>query len=360
VRSPWIEIDLDKIEHNARTVVGLCAGHGIVVAGVTKGTCGLPEVARAMLRGGVTAIGESRMQNVRRLREAGIEAPLWLLRVPPLSQVAEVVECVDLSLNSELAVLAGLSEAALRRDAVHDVIVMVDLGDLREGVWPDDLVPFVREMRGLGGVRVVGLGANLTCYAGVAPSEHNMGLLARCARAVEEEMGEPLACVSGGNSSALPLIADGGMPERIDHVRIGEAILLGRETVGHSAWPDTHQDAFRLHAEVIELKEKPSAPVGEVGEDAFGRSPSFTDRGERRRALVNVGREDVDPQGLTPCDAGLQVLGASSDYLLLDVTDARSELAMGDVVRFSMSYGSLLAAMDSQYVEKKLLGGGGS
>ncbi len=97
MRSPWIEIDLSKVEHNAHTVVGLCARHGIGVAGVTKSTCGHPEVARAMLRGGVTAIGESRMENVRRLREAGIEAPLWLLRVPPLSQVEEVVESVATS-----------------------------------------------------------------------------------------------------------------------------------------------------------------------------------------------------------------------------------------------------------------------
>jgi predicted amino acid racemase len=359
VRSPWIEIDLDKIEHNARAVVELCARHGISVAGVTKSTCGNPEVALAMLRGGVTAIGESRMENVRRLREAGIEVPLWLLRVPPLSQVDEVVECVDLSLNSELAVLSGLSEAALRRGRVHDVILMVDLGDLREGVWPDDVVPFVRELRGLRGVRLIGLGANLTCYAGVAPSEHNMGRLVRCARAAEKETGERLVCISAGNSSALPLIAAGGMPERVDHVRIGEAILLGRETVRHSAWPGTHQDAFRLYAEVIEVKEKPSAPVGEVGDDAFGRKPTFTDRGERRRALVNVGREDVDPQGLTPSDPSFEVLGASSDYLLLDVTEARSVVAVGDVLRFSMSYGSLLAAMDSEYVEKKLLGTGG-
>jgi predicted amino acid racemase len=355
VRSPWIEIDVSKIEHNASTVVSLCEQHGIAVAGVTKSTCGHPEVARAMLRGGVTAIGESRMENVRRLRDAGIEAPLWLLRVPPLSQVEEVVESVDLSLNSELAVLAGLSEAALRRGLVHDVIVMVDLGDLREGVWPDDVLPFVRELRALRGVRLVGLGANLTCYGGVIPSEHNMRRLARCVEAVEVELAQRLALVSGGNSSALPLIASGHMPGRIDHLRVGEAILLGRETVEHSPWPGTHLDAFLLHAEVIELKEKPSAPIGERGADAFGRTPSFTDLGERQRALVNVGREDVDPQGLTPCDPRTQVLGASSDYLILDVTETEHAVAVGDVVTFSLHYGSLLAAMDSQYVEKKVI-----
>lgn len=355
MRSPWIEITLPRIEHNARVVVHLCAEHGIGVAGVTKSTCGNPDVARAMLRGGVTAIGESRMENVRRLQEAGIDAPLWLLRVPPLSQVEEVVERVDLSLNSELRVLAGLSEAALRRGRVHDVIVMVDLGDLREGVWPDDLPHFVRELQRLSGVRLVGLGANLTCYGGVIPSEHNMRRLVRCATAVEEAIGAPLAHLSGGNSSALPLIASGRMPARIDHVRVGEAILLGRETVGHTPLPGAHADAFRLHAEVIELKMKPSVPIGERGRDAFGETPAFEDRGQRRRALVNVGREDIDPQGLSPCDARLEVLGASSDYLILDVTEAESAVRVGDVVSFALSYGSLLAAMDSQYVEKKLL-----
>jgi predicted amino acid racemase len=297
------------------------------------------------------------MENVRRLREAGIEAPLWLLRVPPLSQVEDVVEAVDLSLNSELAVLAGLSEAALRRGRVHDVIVMVDLGDLREGIWPDDLLPFVRELRCLRGVRLVGLGANLTCYGGVVPSQHNMCRLARLAEAVEAETGARLPFVSGGNSSALPLIASGQMPPRIDHVRVGEAILLGQETATHSLWPGTHPDAFCLHAEVIELKDKPSEPIGERGTDAFGQTPGFEDLGERQRALVNVGREDVDPESLTPRDPRLHVLGASSDYLILDVTEAGDSVTVGDIVSFSLSYGSLLAAMDSHYVEKRLLGG---
>jgi predicted amino acid racemase len=212
VGRPYVAIDLDKIERNARAVVGLCAGHDISVTGVTKGTCGLPEVARAMLRGGVSSIGESRMENVRRLRRAGVDSPLMMLRIPPLSEVEEVVELVDLSLNSELSVLSGLSEAALRRGHPHAVIVMVDLGDLREGVWPDDLLRFVREVLDLRGIVLMGLGANLTCYGGVIPTEHNMGRLARYTDEVEKTFGVRLAWISGGNSSALPLIASRKMP----------------------------------------------------------------------------------------------------------------------------------------------------
>ena len=116
--SPYLTIDLDRIEHNARTIVGLCEQHGIEVVGVTKATCGRPEVAGAMLRGGVAAIADSRMENLQRLRAAGVPGRLMLLRIPPLSGVDEVVEAVDLSLNSELSVIAALSDAAARRGPV--------------------------------------------------------------------------------------------------------------------------------------------------------------------------------------------------------------------------------------------------
>ncbi len=353
---PVLTVHLDRIEHNARAIVALCREHGIAVTGVTKGTCGLPEVARAMLRGGVESIGESRIENVQRLRRAGISAPLLMLRIPPLSRAEEVVACVEVSLNSELAVLRALSEAALRRGRTHDVIVMVDLGDLREGVWPDDLVPFALELGRLPGLGLVGIGSNLTCYGGVIPTEHNMGRLVRCAEAVERACGLRLPWISGGNSSSLPLIASGRMPERVNHVRIGEAILLGRETVRREPWPGTFQDAFELRAEVIELKTKPSTPLGERGEDAFGGRTDASERGERLRALLDVGREDVDVAGLLPLDPRLAVLGASSDYLLVDATDAAGGLCVGDPVAFGLRYGALLAAMDSQYVEKQLVG----
>jgi predicted amino acid racemase len=353
---PCVWIDLEKIEHNARTVVSLCAEHGIDVTGVTKGVCGDPDVARAMLRGGVSSIGESRMENVARLRSAGIPGPFMLLRVPPLSRVDEAVEAVELSLNSELAVLSALSDAAQRAGRLHLVIVMVDLGDLREGVWPSDVPAFVRAVASLEGLRLAGLGANLTCYGGVIPTERNMAQLVRLAEQVEKELGTRLAWLSGGNSSALPMIAAGRMPARINHLRIGEAILLGRETIQRTAWPGTFQDAFLLEAEVIERKHKPSLPIGERTQDAFGRTPAIEDRGEVVRVLCDLGREDVDIEGLVPRDARLRVLGASSDYLILDATAAGESVQVGDRLLFSLGYGALLAAMDSEYVEKRVRG----
>jgi len=358
VAHPYLTIDLDKVEHNARVVVDLCREHGIEVTGVTKGTCGSPAVARAMLRGGVSSIGESRLENVLRLREAGISAPVMMLRLPPVSAVDEVVAAVDLSLNSELSVLRGLGQAARRAGRRHPVIVMVDLGDLREGVWPDDLITFVREALEIDGIALVGLGANLTCYGGVVPTVQNMGRLVAYAEAIEQRFGVRLPWVSGGNSSALPLVAEGAMPARVNHLRIGEAILLGRETQHRRPWPGTHQDAFLLHAEVIECKRKPSVPIGERVPDAFGETPGFPERGSVLRALVNVGREDVELPGLVPLDPHLEVIGASSDYLVVDATAAAGAISVGDELVFSLGYGGLLAAMDSEYVEKRYRGAG--
>jgi predicted amino acid racemase len=357
VGRPWISVDLAKVEENARAIVRACALRGVAVTGVTKGACGSPEVARAMLRGGVSSLGESRLENVARLRAAGVDSPIMLLRVPALSRVDEVVQAVDLSLDSEPAVLEGLAEAARRRGRVHPVILMVDLGDLREGIWPDQLLPIARDTARLEGLRLTGLGTNLTCFGGVIPSEANMRRFVALVEDVERVLGRPLAWVSGGSSSALRLIAAGGMPSRVNHVRIGEAILLGHETVEREPWPDTAQDAVRLHAEVVERKRKPSLPLGQRTVDAFGRYRGFEDRGLRERALLDVGREDVDVEGLTPVDPRIRVLGASSDYLVLDVTEAGDDVRVGGEIAFALSYGALLAAMDSEYVETRYRGG---
>lgn len=153
-------------------------------------------------------------------------------------------------------------------------------------------------------------------------------------------------------------MAAGAMPKRVNHARIGEAILLGRETTQRNPWPNTFQDAFILHTEVLELKTKPSVPLGLRGEDAFGEHHEFEDRGEILRALLNVGREDINVEGITPQDPRVTILGASSGYLAVDVTAATGSIRVGDTLSFSMNYGALLTAMTSEYVKKRAYQGG--
>ncbi len=359
---PTVIVDLEKVERNARSVTGLCADHGISVSAVTKVTCGMPQVARALLRGGASGIGESRLENIHRLRSNGIVADMMLLRIPPLSGADEIVRTVDISLNSELSVIRALSRAGLEHGIVHKILMMIDLGDLREGFWPDDVVPAARDIVELPNVKLAGVGTNLTCYGGVIPTRENMQMLVDWARRIEDATGIGLDIVSGGNSSSLPMVASGEMPEGVNHLRIGEGILLGRETIDRTPLPGTVQDAFRLEAEIIELKEKPSVPIGRTGQDAFGNRPHFEDRGERLRAILNVGREDVDVDGLGPADEHRAILGASSDHLLVDMGPAHgatppdtAALELGDTLEFVMNYSALLAAMTSSYVEKRTM-----
>ncbi len=352
---PAVTIDLETIEKNARAVCSLCSENGISVSAVTKVTCGSPRVARALLRGGAAGIGESRIENCHRLRASGIIAPLLLLRIPPLSEAAEIVSSVDLSLNSELPVIRALNLEAEKQGRIHDIILMIDLGDLREGVLPADLLPAAAEIIDMPAIRLRGIGTNLTCYGGVIPTRSNLQELVDYARRIEDAFDYRIDIISGGNSSSLPLLLSGEMPKEINHLRIGEAILLGRETVDRTPWPGTSQRAFHITAEIIELKEKPSVPIGLTGQDAFGNRPVFEDRGTMLRAILNIGREDVDIDGLSPSDERISILGASSDHLLADVTAIGKTTVLGGEISFLPSYSSLLAAMTSSYVEKRYI-----
>lgn len=348
-----ITIDLGKIEDNARTVASSLPGVGIV--GVTKVTCGTPEIARAMLAGGVTALGESRLQNIARMRDAGIGGPFWLLRSPTPALADETVGLADVALVSEIDVVAALDAAAARVGRRFRIVVMVDVGDLREGVMPATLPTFLERAGAFPHVEILGIGISLTCYGAIIPTAENLGELALLARTAERITGRPLL-VSGGMSTTLDAFVAGDMPERIDNLRVGEAIVLGVSPATREQILGLHTDALLLRAPVIECQLKPSKPIGISAQDAFGNRPAFEDRGERRRAICAIGRQDVVPEQLRPVDERITVLGASSDHLILDVHDVPTQLKVGEAIEFVPGYSATLALFTSAYVRKEFAG----
>jgi len=348
-----VTVDLGKIEQNARTVVS--ALPGVEVIGVTKVTCGSPEIARAMLAGGVSGIGESRLENVERLRSAGIECPYWLLRAPTPELAEDAVHLTDVSLQSEVETVESLERACERAGTRHRIIAMVDVGDLREGMMPVDLPAFLEEVRGFERVSVAGIGASLTCYGAIVPDERNLTQLVELAEAAEARLGRRLV-VSGGMSTTLDAFSAGIMPRRIDNLRVGEAIVLGVSPATRENILGLHTDAVTLSAPVIECKVKPSKPIGTSAQDAFGGRPEFRDLGERRRAICAIGRQDVAPGALVPADPRVKVLGASSDHLILDVHELDQPPALGEAIRFVPGYSATLALFTSPYVAKEWIG----
>ncbi|NND50598.1 MAG: alanine/ornithine racemase family PLP-dependent enzyme [Rhizobiales bacterium] len=356
--APRLEIDLDKIEHNAHTLVERLAVRGISVTGVTKATLGSPEIAGALVRAGVNCLGDSRIENIEAMRSARVPSPMTLIRCPMLSQVDRVVANAELSFNSEIDVIAALSSAAQRIGTTHAVVLMVELGDLREGIMPGDVESTVRETLRLPSIELKGIATNLACRSGVVPDARNMAELTALANSVDAISGSglELAIVSGGNSANLQWALGGADTGRINDLRLGEALLLGREPLHRQPIDDLHTDAITLIAEVVESKIKPSMPWGEIAQSAFGQTSSTIDRGNVLQAILAVGRQDIDPGGLSP-PVGLEILGASSDHLILDC--GCQHLRAGVEVAFELNYSAMVRAMTSPFVAKVMKAEGG-
>lgn len=347
---PRVTIDLKKLEHNTKLVADACAGHNIDIMGVTKVFCAIPEAAEAMVKGGVKFLADSRVENLQKI--AHLDAKKVLLRLPMKSQADEVVKYADISLNSELETIKTLGAAAVKQGKVHNIVLMTDLGDLREGLLPVDVNDAVEEILKVDGIKLYGLGVNLTCYGGVVPNDKNIGQLCEIAEGIENKFDVKLEMVTGGNSSSFYMLDKGTMPSKVNNLRMGEIIVLGRETAYGDAIQGTYDDAFKLQAEIVEIKTKGSMPIGEIGMDAFGNTPTFEDKGMILRAIAAVGKQDVDPSNLIPVDEGIEILGSSSDHLLMNMSGAKKEYKVGDVVEFKLEYGSLLSLTTSEYIEK--------
>ena len=350
--APRLEINLPKLHHNAQTLVRRLAAQGIAVTGVSKATLGMVEIVHTWLGAGVGSIGESRIEAIETLVRSGITVPLLLVRSPMLSQVDRVVASASISCNTDIDVLNALAAAAKQQGRCHGVLLMVELGDLREGILPADLESMVQQILAMSNLQLMGIGTNLACQHGIAPNVENMGDLSRLTT-LEQRFHLTFPWCSGGNSANLPWLADGGDPVRINHLRLGEALLLGREPLHRTAIPGLHTDAISLVAEVIEAKHKPSQPWGERGRTSFDGSPTVPRREGSshrvQRALLALGEQDVDPAGLIP-PQGTVIRGASSDHLVVE--SPGQPLAVGDEQRYQLSYSALLRAMTSPFVDR--------
>ncbi|AKL95202.1 ornithine racemase [Clostridium aceticum] len=352
--NPRIEIDYNKLKYNTATIVEQCRKQDIHVVAVTKGFCAIPQIAQAIFEGGVKYFGDSRLENLIKLKDFPIEK--ILLRLPMISQAEAVVKHADISLNSEIETIKTLNQYAKKAHKLHKIVLMLDLGDLREGIFHKEEIDTVCDLlKEMTNIKVVGIGTNLTCFGGVIPEEKNLTRLVDLGRHIEEALDTKLEMISGGNSSSFYLLEKKGLVEGINQLRLGEAILLGTESAYGENIQGLHQDVFTLVAEIIEIKEKPSMPIGKIGRDAFGNVPVFVDQGIRKRGILAIGKQDLATHNIYPIDPFIKIIGSSSDHLIVDITDTQNLFRIGDEMRFHVSYGAMLALMTSEYVYKNVV-----
>ncbi len=357
---PKIKIDLSKLKKNLDAVSETTVDKGnCSLAIVTKVLCADPKAVELIANHPkVELIADSRIKNIASYTDIAHEhgKKTMLLRIPMQSELEDVVRYVDLCQISELSTISLLNEEAKKAGKVQKILLMIDMGDLREGFFFGDkalIHDAVKRILDMENIYLYGVGVNLTCYGAIIPKFDNLNGLVEIAREIEIEHGVKLEMISGGNSSSIYLIDKGELPEGINNLRLGEAFVLGNDTAYETKLPGTTDDAFILEAEIVELKKKPSLPIGEVGVDAFGQKPYYEDRGIMDRAIIAIGKQDVDIDSMTPIDERIEIMGGSSDHIILDVTHTDGGYHVGDIVSFKLGYGGLLKVMTSPYVEKE-------
>lgn len=349
---PRLVTDLGKVKHNVERTVAMCHAAGCTAAIVTKCVCADQRIVDVINATEADFIADSRIANLARMKT---QKPRYLLRLTEASEVRDVIAHSEVSQESEITTVKLLGAEAKRQMRRHGIVLMIDMGDLREGVFyknRDDILALADAVCAEDMLELYGVGVNLTCFGGIIPDETNLSGLVETAKLLRAHTGRAIPFVSGGNSSSLPMLIEGRLPCGINNLRIGEGWLLGNETVAGTLMPGFDPDAFTLEAQLIEVKTKPSKPIGTSGLNAFGEKVSFEDRGETVRGICAVGRQDTVPDGLTPRDGEVAVLGASSDHLIVDLTRARGRYKTGDTLAFSVDYGALLHASTGGYIEK--------
>lgn len=350
---PRMTIDCRKLYENGARLCAMAAEAGIHdLSFVTKCFCAMPEMIQALEPLPNRYLADSRIENLRHYPATAKEK--ILLRLPMLSEVDEVVRWADISFCSEQVTLAALNAAAAQQGRHHKVVLMVDMGDLREGVFfreTEELLALARAAEEADHLTLWGMAFNVTCYGSVIPTQQTLDDFRALVREVETAIGRRLDFVSGGNSSSIHLLKQADFTG-YNNLRIGESLLLGRETAYGQPIPGLHEDVLLLEAQIIEAKRKPTYPIGQLGVNAFGHKVTYQDRGERLRLLAAVGQQDIEAGDLRPLSEDIQIIGASSDHLILESDTPQRQV--GDIVRFRLHYGAALRAFTSRYVAKVL------
>jgi len=347
---PRVEISLDKINHNLETLIRWYKKKNIRITAVTKGSCGSLAIAKLFSRHDIHSIGDSHIQNIKKMKDAGVDAKFMLLRAPMQHELEDVITYVDFCLNSEITTIIQLNNVAEKYNKKINIILMIELGDLREGILSTQVDEYVDQIIRLKHIHLAGIGANLVCLNGIQPTNKNMDRLSAIARYLQEKYAMNLEIVSGGNSANYQWFKKTDDIGEINHIRIGESILLGTDPVSKSTIHGLMDHAFTLETEVIESKRKASLPEGTPTYTAFGDIPKIKDEGEMNRAILGIGLQDLDINGCQPVDEAIRVIGVTSDHMV--VASAGRMLRVGEVVQFNLTYRAILRLMISPYVFK--------
>jgi len=312
--------------------------------------------------GCVTSVGDSKLSSLRYLKKAFPKLKTIYINPPALVRVDEVIDCADISFNTSITTIKALNAAAKRKEVVHKIIIMIELGELREGIHLEDIAAFYEAVCDLSHIEVVGIGSNLGCMFGVEPTEEILVQLALSKTFIFETFHKELKFISGGTSITLPLLENGLVPKDINHFRVGEAAFLGICPLEGEQFKGLHKDTFELHANIIELIEKNITAGGDLTTTtkAISSGSKNKERPQKSyKAILDFGLLDVDKDDLEAEDDFLFV-GATSDMVVIDVGNNQTasggvKYCVGDKIKFSLNYIAVARLLSSKFIHKVYL-----
>jgi len=355
----FITLNTNKLKQNFDYLDDMFGQRGIKWSVVAKVLCGNKKYLEPLIGLGMKQLCDSRIANLKAIKSIAPEIETIFIKPPAKRNAFRIVAYADISFNTEFETIKLLSEAAVQQEKIHKIVIMIELGELREGVMREEFINFYARVFELPNIEVIGIGTNLTCMYGVLPSQDKLIQLCLYKQLVEARFNKTIPYISGGASVTIPLIGKGLLPAGINHFRVGETLFLGTDVYNNKPIDELHQDVFRLYAEIIELNEKPVVPTGELGQNLTGHVTSFDETltgTSTYRAIVDIGLLDVEQGHIAPVSDDMKIAGASSDMTVMDLGDNPQNLKVGDIVAFSMDYMGILRVMNSDYVEKRLEG----
>lgn len=354
----YITFDTKKLRRNYDYLDEFFSKHGIEWSVVTKILCGNRRYLEELLNLGINQYSDSRITNLKIIKSINKDARTIYIKPPAKGVVKDVIKYADISMNTDFRTIKLLSEEAQKQGVTHKIIIMIDLGELREGVMRDDFVAFYEKVFQMPNIEIIGLGTNLSCLYGVLPNTDKLIQLCLYKQLVEAKFNVKMPYVSGGSSVTIPLLMQDALPAGVNHFRVGETLFMGTDAYNQTTFDHMENDIFKLYAEIIELYEKPLVPSGELGKNLEGETPVFNEEHIGKtsiRAIIDVGLLDIDMKHLDPIDTTIKYAGATSDMVVLNLEDNPNGYKVGDKLEFILNYMGIVRIMNSKYIEKRVI-----
>lgn len=351
----YLKLYRDKLKHNYNFLEHLFNERDISWGVVTKLFCGYGDYIQEVINLGAVEIHDSRLSNLKVVKELNAGVQTVYIKPPPKDIIEDVVTYADVSFNSELSTIRLLSKEAEKQNKKHKVIIMIEMGDLREGVMREELVDFYGDIFRLPNIQVVGLGTNLNCLHGVMPNTDKLIQLSLYKQIIELKFNRTIPWVSGGTTVTIPLILRGEMPVGINHFRVGEALYFGADLFTGDTIDGMEPSVMELFSQIIEIQEKPMVPSGQLAANPSGRVTEVDESlyGKKTyRAILDVGNLDINPDFLIAKSPNQHIVDASSDMMVIDVGKNVENFQVGDFIPFQLKYMGALSIMNSNYIEK--------